>query len=135
MIIGNKIFIDITKYDSFEKYFRDILKQIKIVENETTDKDKKINADSNTSEKIVEQLPLVKNWSKLEVAKWFSDKNVDASIVSILNQADGDILNELHKMYSKTPQYFYEFIRQEANTQLKLIDLLKFSSELDKLFN
>ena len=73
-----------------------------------------------------------KKWSKSEVSDWFREKNIHQNIINILKDSDGEILYQSYQMYLKAPQFFYDILMKETNS---LIDLLKFTSELEKLFN
>lgn len=128
--------MDITKFESFEKYFKEILKQIKIIEKDASNVAKPIKESSseNKTEKTTDEKPKIINWTKSEVQNWLKEKNVHNSIVNSLQDSDGEILYQSYKMYLKTPQLFYDILMKESNSQLRLIDLLKFTSQLEKLF-
>ena len=78
---------------------------------------------------------LPENLSESEVNAWFTRHDIDPLIVDYLNSCtcDGLILQQIYFMKMNDPQFYnFSFKRIE---NLNFLSLVKFSVELDKLFN
>lgn len=73
-------------------------------------------------------------WTQLQVSDWLSSKKFHPSIVKSLETSTGEILFGLYELQTKIPKFIFEKLFAESNSQLKLVDLVYFTFELEKLF-
>lgn len=76
--------------------------------------------------------PIVLKWNESEVEEWIRMKKIDISILDDLRPCDGRILNQLYKILTTAPEFFYCALT--AKNKISLRDVAVFTSELESLF-
>jgi len=122
LIIGDKIFINFTKY-SYDDAIRRLLNEIAFY---LYPSPILLNQKSDTTNKI-------EQWSEQEVAEWFKKNNLNVSILENLKPCNGAVLKELHYMKTHSSEFYYKSLKEIKDIRLNSIIL--FSSCLEKLFN
>lgn len=125
LIIGDKIFINFTKY-SYEDSIRRLLNEIAFYLYPSSillDQKKDISKESSK----------IEQWSEQEVAEWFKNNNLNISIFENLQPCTGAILKEMHFMKKNSSDFFYKTLKEIED--LRLNSIISFSSRLEKLFD
>jgi hypothetical protein len=138
-IIGDKIFVDFTKYsldDSLKKLKTQIelnvYKKEEISKQElnasipvlTVEKMSFNNNNNNNNNKAID-------WTNDQVEKWFMEKNLP-DVYNELKPIDGKLLHQLNQFQKFTPEFFYKSI---AYDHLSVVSVAKFASFLQELFD
>ncbi len=141
-MLGQKIYIDYTKYENDECNNR-LLKEIKSILNENIRhkqdlkaeyfNNKSLNNETNVSGLSTDELKLTLLWSENEVMIWMNAKQINSSIKENILPCNGRVLHQLYKMSADIPEFFYTILRSDTNSNLK--DMAHFTSELKLLFN
>lgn len=116
ILLGDKIYIDFTKYD-FEESFRRLVNQIDLLSSRT------IHFDVND--------PSAAQWTEDEVRDWFKRNNLD-ELFEVLKPLNGSILYQLYQIQVHTPEFFFKAITKNESIDLKSI--ARFSDLLRKAF-
>lgn len=152
--MGAKIFVDFTKY-SFEHAIIKLKKELDQILNE--EKANSINStklDSSRERTFISDLKTVDksselaltetqiiipsnnkidSWNNEKVKEWLNQIAVDRLILHELTDFDGEMLEELNYIRKTASEYFYRAISK--NSQVKLIQVTRFSKHLRKLFD
>ena len=75
---------------------------------------------------------IVLKWNESDVEEWIRMKKIDISILDDLRPCDGRILNQLYKILTTAPEFFYCALT--AKNKISLRDVAVFTSELESLF-
>lgn len=117
ILIGDKIFVDFTKYE-FEESFRRLVKQIDLLS-------------TNTTIVFGVNEPTAVNWTEDQVKNWFLSNNLE-QMFETLKPLNGSILFQLYQIQLHTPEFFYKAITKNELIDLKAIAI--FSDLIRKLF-
>ena len=148
IIMGDKIYINFTKYD-FDECMKRLKNEISLFINsiaKTNEKENKKNelekADkvkftigSASSVSIISNISSNKNvekWSEHEVIEWFNSNDLNISILSHLKPIDGEILKQLWELKSSAPDYYYKSF--EKSNAYSLRSTLMLTARLNNLF-
>nr|XP_054752090.1 uncharacterized protein LOC129257722 [Lytechinus pictus] len=71
------------------------------------------------------------NWSAAQVQDWLAENELD-HLQLVMAEYDGKLLNQLYKMRTNAPDFFYASIKEDFNLK-RLIDILRFTQALDSL--
>lgn len=63
---------------------------------------------------------------------WIDSKRLHHAVASQLGEFDGELLDQLFKIYKKAPGFFLQEINKSG--QLDLLSIVRFVNELEKLF-
>ena len=130
-IIGDKIFIDFTKY-AFDESFNRLLKQIQLNNKTCTSnplpemKNIKIEIKESTNRGDSAQ-----NWSPDDVSDWFHSHELHL-LHDSLKPIDGSTLHQLYELKVYTPEFFFKALTKNDGIDVKSIAV--FSNQLIKLF-
>jgi hypothetical protein len=116
ILIGDKIFIDFTKY-SFEEAFKRLIKQIDLL--------------SSNKIEININKPSPVDWSDEQVKLWFDNNNLN-DIYQDLKPLTGSVLYQLYQIQIHTPEFFYKAITKNESTNLRSVAV--FGDLIRKLF-
>jgi len=141
IIMGDKIFINFTKYE-LEECFRRLKQELDLNLN------KKINTPVSQSQafqhipdkiiKSTQALSLqpkdhsIEDWTEVQVRLWFNLNRLNISIYDYLQADSGSILKQIHQMKTNATEFYYQLMSKIDS--VKIHEVLKFSSCLDKLF-
>ena len=143
IIMGDKIFINFTKYD-----YDECIRRLKHVLNSIASKSSNLNAPSITSAPLLLSAPKaismtsntnqskkasIGKWSELEVKEWFLKNKLNISIFDYLKPCNGLALKQMHKMENNVSEFFYQSLNKIEN--LKFNEIVQFSSCLNILFS
>ncbi len=78
-----------------------------------------------------EQQLKVANWTNEHVMDWLKQHQLD-SLITNLNDFDGEILLGLQKLYSRAPTVYYANVRNDLKID-SLIDIIRFTNALESL--
>ena len=130
MIMGDKIFINFTKYE-FEECIRRLKNEV----------DSKLNLNkphvANTAPLMASPAPTShrnsENMSDSEVQEWFRQNNIDPLIIESLGSpCDGILLKQLWEMKHRDPQFYDQSLKSIPN--LNPFSIFKYSAALERLF-
>ncbi len=125
LIIGDKIFVNFTKY-SFDESIRRLKNEIAYYiypSSVLLDSKSKYSYNSNKVEK----------WSEKETLEWFENNSLNMAIFDHLKPCNGAILKEMYYMKTYSSDFYYKSLREIENVRLNAIIL--FSASLEKLFS
>ena len=113
IIIGDKIFVDFTKYSMDESTTR-LIKQIQLINShkvgEVITEIKQM-----TIEKKQESINGPKNWNIEQVKDWLFNNELD-SLVSIIGPINGRVLFQLYEIKQHTPEFFFKSITKNLGS-------------------
>lgn len=121
IIMGDKIFINFTKYE-FEECIRRLRNELNI----STDKTLKVESIEIKSN----DLPV--NWNESQVKEWFDRNEINEGIKKELLPCNGVILQQLYVMRCDAPEFYFQSLGKGNNADLKSI--IMFTFHLKKLF-
>ena len=140
--MGDKIFINFMKYE-YEECIRRLkneldsgLKKVKAVVNHA--QISHVHPDLSTNLKVSSSLNHQKNdhlteeWTDVQVKNWFNENNLNLAIYNYLKPESGSILKQIYQMKSNATEFYYQLMSKID--LVKIHEILKFSSCLDKLF-
>lgn len=137
-IIGDKIFVDLTKYsldDSLQRIKSQIELNINNKREETIQKQEPVLTTISTPLVSITETPSLDrpiDWTNDRVEKWFIEKNL-LDIHNELKPINGKVLNQLNQLQKFTPEFFYKSITK--NHQLNAISVANFANFLQELFD
>lgn len=123
IIIGDKIFVDFTKY-SFEQSMKRLKNQINLL----------LSKNNNTNSKPViinKETHGAKDWNEEKVKEWFYQHDILA-IFDILKPLNGGMLFQLYELKIFSPEFFYKSLTSKECVDIKVVSV--FTYELVKLF-
>ena len=130
-IMGDKIFINFTKYD-FEECMRRLKHEInKISKTENKQKhivpieEPKVNSARNEDKSV-------DKWSEAQVEEWFNTNNIDDKIKKIILPCSGVFLKQLYDMKRVSPEFYHQSFVRESQVTLKSI--IVFNHYFEELF-
>ncbi len=87
------------------------------------------------SKPIKREKPEACKWSSKEVLEWMEKKEISPYLINKLKKdmCDGELLFHLFNDYIKKENIFLQILN-ESNNNLNLFDLVRFTFELQKLF-
>ncbi|CAF1002161.1 unnamed protein product [Brachionus calyciflorus] len=122
IIIGDKIFVNFTKYDFDEcmKRLSGEIRNLSVEENKEMPKDeiKKIS---------------VENWDDAKCKEWFDQNGLNMNIYKKFNPCNGIMLQQLYEMRCDAPEFFYQTLNSFEGVDMTSI--LNFTYSLKKLFD
>jgi hypothetical protein len=141
IIMGDKIFINFTKYE-LEECFRRLKQELDLNLN------KKIKTSVSQS-KAFQHIPdkilkstqalslqpkdhIIEEWTEVQVRNWFNLNHLNISIYEYLQADSGSILKQIYQMKTNATEFYYQLMSKIDS--VKIHEVLKFSSCLDKLF-
>ena len=130
-IIGDKIFIDFTKY-TFDESFNRLVKQIQL--NSKTCTSNPLPEMKNIKIEIKEPTnrgESAQNWSPDDVKDWFHSHELHL-LHDSLKPIDGSTLHQLYELKVYTPEFFFKSMTKNDAVDVKSIAI--FSNQLIKLF-
>ncbi len=124
IILGSKIYINFTKYP-----LQECIKRLKdeVMSVETKIIKSVVQNGSFQNKSCIDYT----SWKESDVKNWA--KNFDTLIVDLIEGFDGKMLKHLHNIKINAPEYYYSTISH--NKTVKLKSCVKFSLELEQLFN
>jgi hypothetical protein len=140
IIIGDKIFVNFTKYE-LNECFKRLKKEIKkCMENDFVDLKEGINVsniqlnESNTHLIVSNKarIDVAEKWTENDVKEWFVKNNLNMAILENLMPCSGIVLEQIYIMRLNAPQFFYQSLKEIPNVNLSSISL--FAHYLVKLF-
>ncbi|CAF0754608.1 unnamed protein product [Brachionus calyciflorus] len=152
IIIGDKIFIDFTKYElndcftrvldqisRFEKHSQHNLQKSESITLKPEQKSEVITLKPEKKSEIVNvkkptELPNQKNfvsWNENETEKWFSDNSL-SNVFNILKPINGKYLLQLYQLQIHTPEFFYKSLTSYNSVNIK--DVIQFGVIIKELF-
>jgi hypothetical protein len=148
IIMGDKIYINFTKYD-FDECMKRLKNEINLFissiaktnekENKKNELDKadkvKFTIGSASSVSIISNISSNKNvekWSEQEVIEWFNSNDLNISMLNHLKPIDGEILKQLWELKTSAPDYYYTSF--EKSNAYSLRSTLMLTSRLNNLF-
>ena len=123
LIIGDKIFVNFTKYE-FEECIRRLKHELDI-------KDLNTRLDIEQSTHIVDLKKSVLHWTADEVFEWFVEQKIDENLRKALCPCNGIILEQLYTIRLDAPEFYFQALNKYG-VDLKAIIL--FTYNLKKLF-
>ena len=158
-IIGDKIFIDFTKY-SFDESVKRLKNQINLITNHKPDPQPPVTQSTITkSEPLAAELDTkviklvingaggdqnkpnskclqIDKWTESEVKNWFMQSKLnDSFIYKSLCPCTGELLTQLHQIQLYAPEFFFKSISNNDLNINDLKDVANFSIHLKKLFD
>ena len=135
-IIGDKIFIDFTKYE-FDECVKRLLNQMgkmneKNEENSFGFSKNRLSLFEHKSSEKEKQSGETENWDEGRVEKWFGEKGIHKSIYEMFKPLDGVTLFQLYQLQVHTPEFFYKSLTKSESIDLK--QAAHFGGCLKKLF-
>ena len=140
--MGDKIFINFMKYE-YDECIRRLkneldsgLKKVKAVDNHA--QKSHVNPDFSANLKDSSSLNhqkndyLIEEWTDIQVKNWFNENNLNLAIYNYLKPESGSILKQIYQMKSNATEFYYQLMSKID--LVKIHEVLKFSSCLDKLF-
>ena len=124
LIIGDKIFVNFTKY-SFDECMRRLKSELAYYLFPSS-------VLLNDSASSHDQKTKPEEWTEAECACWFKENNLNMTIFESLKPCNGMILKEMFKMKKNSSDFFYKSLKEIEH--LKLSSIISFSSYLEKLF-
>ena len=136
IIMGDKIFVNFTKYE-----FGECLRRLKNELDTHCIHALKEKIDRNACSAIYQacstnakkKFSLTNESSEKEVQDWFSDQNLNMAIFEYLKPCDGEILKQMHDMKCKAPEFYYRSLEKILKDDLRSIAL--FTSRLNNLYS
>jgi len=132
IIIGDKIFVDFTKYSLDESMAR-LIKQIQLVNNHKDHKEGEVITEINQM-KINNKQETTngpKNWSTDQVKDWLCSNNLD-SLNEVIGPINGRVLFQLYEIKQHTPEFFFKSITKNDNIEIRTVAI--FSDLIMELF-
>ena len=123
IIIGDKIFVDFTKY-TFEQSMKRLKNQINLL----LDKNNNVDSKSMIFKEITHG---PKDWNEEEVKTWFYQNEI-LGIFDILKPLNGGILFQLYELKIFSPEFFYKSLTSKECVDIKIVSV--FTYNLVKLF-
>jgi hypothetical protein len=141
IIIGDKIFVDYTKYE-FDDAMNRLIKQIKLNTKEKVEDLKEqieeinINSINLNDVKTSKSIPNTDankaiNWSDKEVEDWFIQNEIH-ELYEDLKPLHGKLLHQLYQLQVYTPEFFFKSITKNDKTNLKTV--VNFGYLLKEIF-
>jgi male-specific lethal 1 len=152
IIIGDKIFVDFTKYE-FDDSINRLKKQIQLTTQTKITVERLEETRSSMTAPIVKTCSINKNliqkdqqqqppqpvdkqhhalnWNEKEVENWLTSKNL-SNLYGLFAPCDGKLLYQLYKLQIHTPEFFYKSITE--NQTVNVVQVARFSSILKELF-
>ncbi|CAF0878261.1 unnamed protein product [Brachionus calyciflorus] len=130
-IIGDKIFVDFTKYE-LDESLNKLLDQISRLDKNSKKDSIPLTLASKVAEssvKITEDSVL--NWDEIKVEKWFVDNSFN-DILNKLKPLNGKNLHQLYQLQLYTPEFFYKSLT--VNEMVNVRQLVLFITALKDLF-
>ena len=136
IIMGDKIFVNFTKYE-LKECFKRLRKEVKRsmdsdlptfkepVPNELKENNSPLIASIKSKNHAVE------NMTENEVKDWFAKKNLNIAIYEHLRPCCGKVLFQIYSMKKDAPEFFYQSLKEIPKTNLSSISL--FAYYLEKL--
>lgn len=102
--MGSKIFVNFTKYE-FSECMRRLREEINSMDqsNKQPVKPTKETESPNQNHDVLK-------WSETEVEEWLAQKKINSEIVNNVKPCNGVILQQLHEMMNRAPEFFYSSI-------------------------
>ncbi|CAF0752439.1 unnamed protein product [Brachionus calyciflorus] len=122
IIIGDKIFVNFTKYDFDEcmKRLSGEIRNLSVEENKEIPKDE------------IEKIS-VENWDDAKCKEWFDQNGLNMNIYKKFNPCNGIMLQQLYEMRCDAPEFFYHTLNSFEGVDMTSI--LNFTYSLKKLFD
>lgn len=148
MILGTKIFVDVTKHDIDECVYR-IVKELVNVQrdigftNDQADFETEANeltgspaedASLNESSLSSNESPPI-NWTEERVDQWAQAIHLNKSIQRKVLPCNGKLLYQYYSIHKSVPEFFYSTICKAPDEDLSLKELAIFAMELCNLFD
>ena len=149
-IIGDKIFIDFTKYE-FNDCIRKLLTQVQLLFKKESDENTNENGDlvygdepnkqsstkTPSANKVKAEIEKVKNetpagWDESQTLQWFKESKISDSIYELLKPINGKNLYQLFQLQLHTPEFFYKSITEDKTISLKAV--MHFCTCLKEIF-
>ena len=144
LILGSKIFVDLTKYEFGECVSR-INKEMVNIKKELGKSTQVVKATETKTQACPKEPEPAKaknedsatKWDQDRVASWFEERKISKKIQNALGPCNGDLLSQYHKMYHKIPKYFLTELQADslAGERISLKEQALFVNELEKLFD
>lgn len=135
ILMGDKIFVNFTKYE-LEECFRRLKHEVDsklekpIVANSIEN-----NVQLKTSDVILEktnQISKAESMNEVECKLWFESKKIDPQILlSLGGSCDGKILKQIWEMKQRDPQFYDQSLK---SINLNFFSIAKYSAALEELF-
>jgi arsenate reductase-like glutaredoxin family protein len=133
IIMGDKIFINFTKYE-FEECLRRLSNEIVALS-----PTKKAQVSTRSSIKAIEPKikeinGLMEQMNESSVKEWLETNKIDSKICDYLcnGPCDGEVLLQLYEIKKRSPEFYDQSLRQIEG--LSIISIARFSAALEKLF-
>lgn len=134
IIMGDKIFINFTKYEHDEcirRLMHEINSHFKIDPIKTS-LDCNFIAKPPETSKIQENTIEIEDWSENLVKEWFIKNRLNLNIFDYLKPDSGSILKQMYQMKNNATEFYYQLMNKIE--EVKIHEVLQFSSCLEKLF-
>jgi hypothetical protein len=137
IIMGDKIFVNFTKYD-YDECIRRLVHEVNshyvaqkikpisqpVVDNATNNSP----AQSDTQQSIKKP----ENMKLSDVSEWFATNSIDPAIIQYFNSCDGSVLKQIYEMKKNDVEFYNQSLKSIPN--ISFISIAKFSAALEKLF-
>jgi hypothetical protein len=135
ILMGDKIFINFTKYE-LEECFRRLKHEVDSkLEKPILANSIEKNVELKTSDVILEktnQISKAESMNEAECKLWFESKKIDPQIlVSLGGSCDGKILKQIWEMKQRDPQFYDQSLK---SINLNFFSIAKYSAALEELF-
>ena len=129
-IIGDKIFIDFTRY-AFDDSLKRLIKQIELNTKEAVFARPLDMTKSVQVEVKCEGKDAVKTWSEDQVKSWFQTNEFDVLYEGI-GPMDGTVFYQFYQIKLDAPEFFFKSLTESGKANIKIIS--NFSKKLTDLF-
>lgn len=133
IIMGDKIFVDFTKY-SFDESMSRLIKQIQLNTNpnETPSLEKKVEfVNIKEVKPVLDKKQAIKMWSNEQTKEWFFKNNL-TDVYNVLSPINGRVLLQLYEIKQHTPEFFFKSLVKNDYIDLRSVAI--FSDLLIELF-
>lgn len=128
-IIGDKIFVDFTKY-TFEDCLKRVVNQLILI-NANSVKNNKI-PNLPIEIKVNRETCEAKSWDEINVEKWLNENDLKV-VYDALKPLNGKVLYQMYQLQTYTPEFFFKSLTKTENVDIKSVAF--FSSLLKDLFD
>lgn len=134
-ILSDKIFINfVSKRYTFEDCIQNLNKEIR----KTCFKESPVFSNSlnevNNSNVSKLKHSSVEKWNSNQLNSWMIENKIHTKIYESFVNLDGACLKQLYQLSLENPQFVYQTLILESNSELKLSDILLFITRTKQLF-
>jgi hypothetical protein len=133
IIMGDKIFVNFTKYD-FEECMRRLRKELNSSSSPSTAQALDIQPPITSASPIADKT-FIDACSSEQVKKWFLKYKLNMRIYERLSpDFNGELLRQLYELKRQAPEFYFKSLEKMLNNDDDLRSILNFTLQLTRLF-